>query len=142
MAADQLSFMLEPDHSQVGIFKETNRVTATVEVLVSTVQSELACYRERLGFKRPFLRMDTQGNDLSVAEGAGESLSTFVGIQSEIAVKRICRRSRPTTRRRWSTISAEVLSCPLWCPTTPAVSRDWWRLTAFSTARTWSRLVS
>ena len=33
--------------------------------------------------------MDTQGHDIEVALGAGKLLSEFIGIQSELAIKRI-----------------------------------------------------
>ena len=36
---------------------------------------------------RPFLKMDTQGHDRSVCEGAGDRLSDMLGIQSELAVR-------------------------------------------------------
>ncbi len=46
-------------------------------------------YQSKLGFRRPFLKMDTQGNDISVARGAGDRLRSMVGLQSELAIKRI-----------------------------------------------------
>jgi hypothetical protein len=33
--------------------------------------------------------MDTQGHDVSVAVGAGDRLSDFVGLQSELAIQRL-----------------------------------------------------
>ena len=41
--------------------------------------------RERWGFQRPFLKLDTQGFDVEVARGAGAFLTEFFGLQSEIA---------------------------------------------------------
>lgn len=38
---------------------------------------------------RPYLKMDTQGYDLEVFAGAGERISEFVGMQSEVALLRI-----------------------------------------------------
>jgi hypothetical protein len=37
----------------------------------------------------PFSRWTTQGHDVAVANGAGDQLSKFVGLQSELAVKRL-----------------------------------------------------
>ncbi|MFJ9124007.1 FkbM family methyltransferase [Streptomyces sp. NPDC102340] len=37
----------------------------------------------------PYLKMDTQGYDLEVFAGAGERISEFVGLQSEVALLRI-----------------------------------------------------
>jgi len=38
---------------------------------------------------RPYLKMDTQGFDLEVFAGAGERISEFVGMQSEVAALRL-----------------------------------------------------
>ncbi len=43
--------------------------------------------KDKIRFTNPFLKLDTQGNDLSVAVGAGNLLRNFVGIQSELSVK-------------------------------------------------------
>jgi FkbM family methyltransferase len=43
-------------------------------------------YANELGFKRPFLKMDTQGHDLAVITGAGSDLQHFIGLQSELSV--------------------------------------------------------
>ena len=37
--------------------------------------------------------MDTQGFDVNVVSGAGESIQGFVGLQSELAIKRIYEQS-------------------------------------------------
>jgi hypothetical protein len=66
-----------------------NKVLSTVEVETSTVAKQFEIYQARLGFKRPFIKMDTQGHDLEVAKGAGDTLREFVGLQSELAIQRI-----------------------------------------------------
>ena len=33
--------------------------------------------------------MDTQGNDLAVLDGAGQSIKCFIGIQTELAIQQI-----------------------------------------------------
>jgi hypothetical protein len=54
----------------------------------------LATAYERLqrvhGFKRPFLKMDTQGFDVNIVKAAPpEVLGHFVGLQSELAIKKL-----------------------------------------------------
>lgn len=61
----------------------------SVEVPVERLDIYLKHARERWGFQRPFLKMDTQGFDLEVAKGAGASLGEFVGLQSEVAFQTI-----------------------------------------------------
>jgi FkbM family methyltransferase len=60
-----------------------------IEVRTATLAEELAKYQARLGFKRPYLKLDTQGHDLSVAAGAADRLRDFVGLQSELAIRRL-----------------------------------------------------
>jgi FkbM family methyltransferase len=64
-----------------------------IEVQIGILAKEINKYRARLGFKRPFLKMDTQGHDLDVAMGAGDHLREFVGLQSELAIKRVYANS-------------------------------------------------
>jgi FkbM family methyltransferase len=57
----------------------------TVRVRVETLAQYLPQAHATFHFERPFLKMDTQGFDLEVAAGAGESLREFVALQSEVA---------------------------------------------------------
>jgi FkbM family methyltransferase len=89
MAAHQLSSLLDPSEDETQYFSDLNRVEQRIEVETSTLDAMVQRYRSRLGFKRPFLKMDTQGNDLAVATGGEASLSTFVGLQTEVEFKTI-----------------------------------------------------
>jgi len=60
-----------------------------VTVMRATIGAELPKWRDRLGFTRPFLKMDTQGNDFAVVQGAGDALAAFVGLQSELALHKL-----------------------------------------------------
>jgi len=82
------------DDSKLGSFLEfdeaspnapTNMGKKTIAVQVETLAAALPSLNEKYGFKRPFLKMDTQGFDLQVAKGAGDKLPTFLGIQSEVS---------------------------------------------------------
>jgi FkbM family methyltransferase len=70
-------------------FENERKHVRAVQVRTGTLAGELARYRARLGFRRPYLKMDTQGHDLVVAAGAGEQLREFVGLQSELAIRRL-----------------------------------------------------
>jgi FkbM family methyltransferase len=60
-----------------------------IQVRTVTLASEFGKYQARLGFTRPFLKMDTQGHDVEVAAGAGSRLREFVGLQSELAIQKL-----------------------------------------------------
>lgn len=89
MADSEFSSLKEPCHDDLQIFNDKNRVIRSISVTVSTVAQELENWAKRLSFRRPFLKVDTQGNDIEVIQGAGDALKMFVGLQIELAIKRI-----------------------------------------------------
>ena len=89
MAADQFSSLKMPSHEQDAIFVDRNRVTKTVEMQCRRIDSLLPELRAAHGFIRPFLKMDTQGHDLSVCEGAALALQQMAGVQTELGIRPI-----------------------------------------------------
>lgn len=89
LAVDQMSSLHAVSTTGAGLFKEQTQLSRRIDVRTSTIAIELRRYQDKLGFKRPFLKMDTQGHDVAVAKGAGDQLRQFVGLQSELAVKRL-----------------------------------------------------
>ncbi|MDB5482522.1 MAG: methyltransferase FkbM family [Caulobacteraceae bacterium] len=87
MASTFFSSLREPIEKLDETFSELNVVERSVDMTTNVLDYYFEKYESRLGFCRPFLKMDTQGNDLAVARGAGDKLRKFVGIQSELAVK-------------------------------------------------------
>ena len=86
---DQLASLHKPQTTDMEVFSAAATISRVIDVKVSTLEIELYKYRQKLRFKRPFLKMDTQGHDIDVARGAGTMLREFVGLQSELAIKRI-----------------------------------------------------
>ncbi|MEJ7934823.1 FkbM family methyltransferase [Sphingobium sp. AN558] len=89
MAADQFSSLEHPATGQDAIFAERNMVARTVEMQCRRMDGLLPELRGVHGFARPFLKMDTQGHDLSVCQGAGEVLQEMCGVQTELGVRPI-----------------------------------------------------
>ncbi|NML10179.1 FkbM family methyltransferase [Sphingobium sp. AR-3-1] len=89
MAADQFSSLKKPSDAQDAIFADRNKVTKTVEMQCRRLDTLLPELTAQHGFARPFLKMDTQGHDLSVCEGAGDVLTTMLGVQTELGVRPI-----------------------------------------------------
>ena len=89
MAADQFSSLKMPSDEQDAIFADRNRVTRTVEMQCRRIDGLFAELQAKHGFLRPFLKMDTQGHDLSVCEGAGDILASMAGVQTELGVRPI-----------------------------------------------------
>jgi FkbM family methyltransferase len=89
MAADQFSSLKKPAQEQDAIFADRNRVTRTVEMQCRRIDGLLPELREAYSFARPFLKMDTQGHDLSVCNGAAQALQEMAGVQTELGVRPI-----------------------------------------------------
>jgi FkbM family methyltransferase len=82
------NIVAEDQFSSLNRLREELSVSPVVQTLrleASTLAIQFDKYRRMLGFKRPFLKMDTQGSDLDVAIGAGDRLQEFVGLQSELS---------------------------------------------------------
>lgn len=74
---------------QPAIFHTHSRVVRDVSVMRSTVAVEFRKWQRELGFRRPFLKMDTQGHDTAVVKGAADVIRSFVGLQSELAIRKV-----------------------------------------------------
>jgi FkbM family methyltransferase len=72
-----------------SMFPNHVEVSEEVEVVTSTLAEQYRYWQELLGFQRAFLKIDTQGNDLAVSDGAGECLQEFVAVQVELAIKKL-----------------------------------------------------
>jgi len=97
MANSTFSSLHATTNAETDLFDAHVRVVEQTEVRKSTLALEFVKYQADLGFKRPFLKMDTQGHDVEVAMGAKGKLREFVGLQSELAIKRIYEGA-PTIR--------------------------------------------
>jgi FkbM family methyltransferase len=89
MAGSEFSSLSAPKNDEVGRFSEMNRTVRSILVSTETLCEAYERLRKQYGFKRPFLKMDTQGFDISVLKGAGDCLQHFVGFQSELSIRRI-----------------------------------------------------
>jgi len=89
MREDQFSSLLDPKHDEVQLFASANVVTSRTKVRTERLSSVYQKFSERFRFSRPFLKLDTQGNDLKIARDARDILHHFVGIQSELSIKRL-----------------------------------------------------
>lgn len=89
MSSTTFSSFLMPDHSQVARFGKKNVVQQQVTVDVLTLDESMARLRGRLGSRRTYLKLDTQGFDLEVAKGATLTLSQVRALQTEVSFKPI-----------------------------------------------------
>ncbi|OFX04266.1 MAG: hypothetical protein A3D94_17190 [Alphaproteobacteria bacterium RIFCSPHIGHO2_12_FULL_66_14] len=86
MVSDQFSSFLEPDNAKVRDYAALNVPCAKETVTVRTLDVVLPVLQERLGFDRPYLKLDTQGFDIEVLRGGDDSLPTVRALQTEASV--------------------------------------------------------
>ncbi len=87
MASHQFSSIARPAERLDPVFVERNRVERTVAMPCRRIDGMIDELLKPHGLARPFLKMDTQGHDRAVCDGAGDRLSDMIGLQSELAVR-------------------------------------------------------
>jgi FkbM family methyltransferase len=93
MHESQFSSFSAPNHKDVGAFAGRNDVAQSISVQSRTLSTVLHEMKQRYGFKRPFLKMDTQGYDIHIVRAGREVMPQFVGLQSELAVVKLYESS-------------------------------------------------
>lgn len=86
MASDQFSSFLEPDNVRVADYVGLNEPSHSEIVTVRTLDVVLPVLQERIGFDRPYLKIDTQGFDIEVLRGASDSLQVVKALQTEASI--------------------------------------------------------
>ena len=85
MHEDQFNSLYTPRTDQAGGIQYMNNVKEAITVEMRTLKDVYLKWKELLGFKRPFLKMDTQGNDVEVVRSGAHCIAEFIGLQSELA---------------------------------------------------------
>ena len=83
------SSFLAPSAATPENMASRNTTVSTIRARVETLADHFDALEAEHGFKRPFLKMDTQGFDLKVLRGALPRIGRFLGLQSELAVIQI-----------------------------------------------------
>ncbi|MEK9970497.1 MAG: FkbM family methyltransferase, partial [Ferrovibrio sp.] len=86
MKSDQFSSFLPPDNSGVPGFDGLNETEHVETVAVYPLDEVFPVLQRRLGFSRPYLKLDTQGFDLEVVRGAAATLPHVAAMQTEASI--------------------------------------------------------
>jgi FkbM family methyltransferase len=89
MTDDSFSSLLAPSEREIKVYAKLNTIEQRIDVETRTLTQEFAKCSQHMRYKHPFLKIDTQGNDVAVVKGGEDVLRNFVGIQTELAVKRL-----------------------------------------------------
>lgn len=79
------SSFLTPCHGLIEDNKGQNEIVAEEAVPVNRLDSIFQELQAQYGFRRPYLKMDTQGFDQEVLAGAHDIMHKLIGLQSEIS---------------------------------------------------------
>jgi FkbM family methyltransferase len=83
------SSFLAPSAATPQNMASRNTVESTIRVRIERLADRFDVLAATHGFMRPFLKMDTQGFDLEVLQGALPRIERFLGLQSEVSVIQI-----------------------------------------------------
>lgn len=89
MRSSQFSSLSTARHDETERFRDENVLQTAIRVRTETLATAYARLVAKHRFVRPFLKLDTQGFDVRVVQSGGEALRRFVGLQSELAVKKL-----------------------------------------------------
>lgn len=89
MSDSQFSSLSTPRHDEIDLFRYKNSVKRVVTVKTENLATTFARLQAQHGFQAPFLKMDTQGFDVEIVSHAKDTVRRFVGLQSEMAIKKI-----------------------------------------------------
>lgn len=93
MKASAFSSLSSPRHDDVAIFRNQNLPVRQISVRTDTLSQVYSRLKSELGFKRPFLKLDTQGFDVEIVRSGRDIIQDFVGLQSELSIRPIYEHS-------------------------------------------------
>lgn len=93
MADSQFSSFLNPDITNAAMFRDQNRVVQKIDVEVRTLAEMIPKVIQEHYCSSLYLKLDTQGFDLLVAQGAGDEISRFRALQTEASITSIYENS-------------------------------------------------
>jgi len=94
MRDSQFSSISTPRDMGLNLFGDATEIKNQIVVKSETLANAYVRMAARYKFFRPFLKMDTQGFDCEVVASGRRVLSQFVGLQSELAIKKIYLHSK------------------------------------------------
>lgn len=93
MASDQFSSLGTPKHNENNSFTDANRPVEKILVKKESLEDAYIRLKDKYQFRAPFLKMDTQGFDISIVKGGISIIKEFLGLQSELAIQKLYEES-------------------------------------------------
>lgn len=93
MADSQFCSLGTPRHDKVKRFISRNEVERTVSVSTETLSTAFERLKQQYKFSHPFLKLDTQGFDVTIVQSGDSIPSEFADMQSELSIRHIYHKS-------------------------------------------------
>ncbi len=93
MKGSQFSSMSSPLHNETQLFTRQNSIKTSITVQTDSLANVYEELLSQYNFSNPFLKLDTQGYDVHILKSSENCISAFVGLQSELSVKKIYKDS-------------------------------------------------
>lgn len=87
--SDDFSSFLDAKQYSIDNFGYNAVVSRTEKTHIMRLDDIFQSIKSEFGFKKPFLKMDTQGYDLNVLKGSEICIRDIVGLITEISIKPI-----------------------------------------------------
>jgi FkbM family methyltransferase len=92
---DQFSSLNAAKTDEFDLSRDGAEVVNEITVKLMKLETAILRHKSRLGFKNLFLKLDTQGHDFEILRNATAIIPEIVGIQTELAIKRLYENSAP-----------------------------------------------
>ncbi|MFT6388405.1 MAG: FkbM family methyltransferase [Cellvibrionaceae bacterium] len=89
MSGSQFSSLSTPRTDETTLFKKSNKIEKSINVKTETLVSAYKRLKKAHVFNKPFLKLDTQGYDCEIVSSGSSIINKFIGLQSELAIKKI-----------------------------------------------------
>lgn len=89
MRDSQFSSLSFPRHDECDFFVRSNTIRRVIEVRTEMLSTIFHRLQSQYHFQRPFLKMDTQGFDVTIVKSSEDVIREFVGLQSELSIVKL-----------------------------------------------------
>lgn len=95
MRDSQFNSLSNPRYDETTECIEANQVVSCIDVVTETLADAVSHARDTGPMMAPHLKMDTQGFDMPIVAACPQVVQTFVGVQTEVAFKRLYDTAAP-----------------------------------------------
>lgn len=93
MEGSQFSSLSKPISGKGSLSIKANTIKRSLSVRTETLLTTYKRLQKIYNFKKPFLKLDSQGYDLTIVNSGKPILNNFIGLQSELSIQKLYENS-------------------------------------------------